>query len=974
MDKQVEVDGLFRNKSIDEIKDAERSLRGEIEKKKEDLRVMVGERYRDLINAADIISQMKVLSEDVHGGINTIQKCCKDFKKRGKIRKRTTSEDIKLGNEEINFYSLATQMELLVGTPEKIWDSLDKQQFLLATQLYLLGYHIVNNSLHIDTGYGNQSDVFANFPILHHQWAAISHFKNSILKGSATSLKDLTLPDKALAESLCSMILLNDLSPRQVYMEFLLARKSAIQDVFHLNQHKSSIKRQICDITSLVILTLQQIFSLFYQPESQTNVQSSVAKGLLYETIHKTTMKGQSDQGDALRWLFGDEFDVLTVARHLPPAVSDFRPKVPNIINVVPLQTIRNGAKEWISGCIADIHEGVEKLLKYVKSIKHLGSIRDSVYEQLSKSRLFFNKVEKFSSDLSSHDAENWNELCDAVLDRRMSIWNELYDELYVRRSKDILDAKFNDAYHSMVQSTDETIAKLQDTIDIADSEYIWDRNVTSYLWNELPGDFPTSGWCMETTQGKLNELSSLTLKAKGCTPALKSLCQVLDDKLKEVVDDSKYLFEEVETNDAARTASPEINRFSFDDDVRIEPFEKFAGVEEKRNYIRDSTIKFIDRFCVHIEEVLDQLQSQLQNLDENDENYQSLYVDRMTLLGRLCMTIPQCCTNLKRLSSPSQDEARPILLQRGSRFNQKKGKTKAGTSTGFDKITEAFARRQNMAFRLWREWLVRKCFEATLKAISSPDHLLVYGTTCWEDISIQEEADTGNKVQSKIRVPSQVSSFVISLLFRVCEETNRIGGHVIGRSLVKELTLGIGNSILSNVDKFVNDNQKITQNQALQFIFDIRFLVLFFGGNSDTKDQEMKSFKMRGNALTTKLEGFVDPFDLDVFTPHMTNFIHRQIQRSWLLLGTISNIDKNSLPLLSNKSSNVSQEQHSTIPLVPNPVRFMLLPISTHQEKTAQGKMEDLKADEMKGNKSNQKPSIKCPLFEHLHQFTLEF
>ena len=27
-----------------------------------------------------------------------------------------------------------------------------------------------------------------------------------------------------------------------------------------------------------------------------------------------------------------------------------------------------------------------------------------------------------------------------------------------------------------------------------------------------------------------------------------------------------------------------------------------------------------------------------------------------------------------------------------------------------------------------------------------------------------------------------KVSSFVISLLFRVCEETNRIGGHVIGR------------------------------------------------------------------------------------------------------------------------------------------------------------------------------------------------
>ena len=38
-------------------------------------------------------------------------------------------------------------------------------------------------------------------------------------------------------------------------------------------------------------------------------------------------------------------------------------------------------------------------------------------------------------------------------------------------------------------------------------------------------------------------------------------------------------------------------------------------------------------RFCVHIEDVLDQLQSQLHKLDENDENYQSLYVDRFSFL-----------------------------------------------------------------------------------------------------------------------------------------------------------------------------------------------------------------------------------------------------------------------------------------------------------------------------------------------------
>ncbi len=39
--------------------------------------------------------------------------------------------------------------------------------------------------------------------------------------------------------------------------------------------------------------------------------------------------------------------------------------------------------------CIADVHEGVEKLLVYIKSVKGLGSIRDTVYDLLMNSRLF---------------------------------------------------------------------------------------------------------------------------------------------------------------------------------------------------------------------------------------------------------------------------------------------------------------------------------------------------------------------------------------------------------------------------------------------------------------------------------------------------------------------------------------------------------------------------------------------------------
>ena len=110
----------------------------------------------------------------------------------------------------------------------QIWSALDNHMYLEAAQLYLLSDHIVNTTININASQlkrGSQRDIFvrkffnfflqqltffstiiktiffifvvmtfyinhfilitsikASFPILHHQWAAISHFRPSILK------------------------------------------------------------------------------------------------------------------------------------------------------------------------------------------------------------------------------------------------------------------------------------------------------------------------------------------------------------------------------------------------------------------------------------------------------------------------------------------------------------------------------------------------------------------------------------------------------------------------------------------------------------------------------------------------------------------------------------------------------------------------------------------------------------------------
>lgn len=71
---------LFERYNTEEIRRIERRVRGDIEQKKEELRQMVGERYRDLIDAADTIGEMRQCSERVVRSVQDMQRFCQLLK------------------------------------------------------------------------------------------------------------------------------------------------------------------------------------------------------------------------------------------------------------------------------------------------------------------------------------------------------------------------------------------------------------------------------------------------------------------------------------------------------------------------------------------------------------------------------------------------------------------------------------------------------------------------------------------------------------------------------------------------------------------------------------------------------------------------------------------------------------------------------------------------------------------------------
>lgn len=74
---------LFERYDSDEIRQIERKVRREIEQKKEELRQMVGERYRDLIDAADTIGEMRQCSASVVRSVEDVHRYCQRLKRGG---------------------------------------------------------------------------------------------------------------------------------------------------------------------------------------------------------------------------------------------------------------------------------------------------------------------------------------------------------------------------------------------------------------------------------------------------------------------------------------------------------------------------------------------------------------------------------------------------------------------------------------------------------------------------------------------------------------------------------------------------------------------------------------------------------------------------------------------------------------------------------------------------------------------------
>ncbi|KAF8326349.1 uncharacterized protein EI90DRAFT_3229915 [Cantharellus anzutake] len=232
---------LFARFSVSEVLALQNRLRirrAEADGKQEELRQMVGERYRDLLQASTSILTMRDSSNRVVSALDSLEEASADsetsaFQSIPHHPRKGERDD---GQLEV-LQSLSAHLKLLMDAPEQLWRLLEKHQHLHASWLFSVSRVVFRNL--VKNGDDEEDSeqpwiskgivVEESFPLAQRQWDAISTFRHQIVLRSTQDLRVWLRTPLETCHTLIALLLLDTISMSESLGLFLSQRSKALK-------------------------------------------------------------------------------------------------------------------------------------------------------------------------------------------------------------------------------------------------------------------------------------------------------------------------------------------------------------------------------------------------------------------------------------------------------------------------------------------------------------------------------------------------------------------------------------------------------------------------------------------------------------------------------------------------------------------------------------------------------------------------
>ncbi|XP_053611473.1 conserved oligomeric Golgi complex subunit 1 isoform X2 [Plodia interpunctella] len=776
----INPEELFQNYFISDVDQVQKKLQYEIERKREELRAMVGERYRDLIHAADTIEEMKVTTSSTLNHITEMIGACRNLHNTHLVGFKFYKKPEQLQSFQFNAnpaQSISLQVKLLLEIPEKIWTSIEVEDYVKATQLFIMARHI-NTGLKLQMGGTSaKPEMQSIWRLVQQQWNSISNFNQTIIDVCREKLQDVDITVEVASSCLVSLYLLDS----QTMVELLntlisLQSNSSLKSTLEFDltkilegDVKAQIKDKIVNGVKIVLKTVVLVYACFVD-----NIGGEVKNKL---------QKLFSKHSQPLIELV--KFTDTAGLKLLPSGISTFRLTPQEPIKLLMSREITDCVQKWGVWVKSFIEDSVQKLLQNITRVKVLHEIREDSF-----------RVETPS---------NWSTICSALAIPEVHVWCHYFQPLLTARVKAIIDNRWVKIYDSF---------KTQILIDMtkvsSESETEKESDINWYVWKDLIGET-----VIESRNDVIKVMNSLmkdmARQDRGFSPTLEKLCQSLDSELQKLLEDLKvYLYQDKKNKDGIL--------FSYDEEEDLD--QMYIDKGDIVVFLRDVADKNIQSMLQYIKVCFEE-----QTLQSTDiqRKITAIYT------ARFIQAIPNLMPHLRKIYIPEQNhlEFENIDDNASKRWSNLCDMLKENYIYCWSKWVDiAMAKVQDLTKDLPQEF--------TLEA--NVDYLMMQ----WDVIKIEEKDEEGTSIESIIKVPAGPSLKLQEFLYSNSRILDEVVPHTLPVEIHTMFIENVTNITLAHYDKVIRGNETdINQRCALQLLMDVRHLTMLLVPRENKKSME---------------------------------------------------------------------------------------------------------------------------------------
>ncbi|KAL3642722.1 hypothetical protein CASFOL_013537 [Castilleja foliolosa] len=939
-----DAESLFRLKPISEIRSVEAATRKQIQEKSEELRQLVGNRYRDLIDSADSIVIMKSSCESISANISAVH---------GAILHSLSTPEIPItphasSNNPIGarIYGIACRVKYLVDTPENIWGCLDESMFLESSARYIRARHVHFNLLdRKDNNNSNRNNVLSNFPLLQHQWQIVEGFKVQISQRSRERLLDQSSKHgiDAYADALAAIAIIDELEPKQVLALFIDSRKSIISQKLSAccrdgHADSSDLISVFCDVLKIIQITVCQVGELFL------HVLHDMP--LFYKTVLDTPPASQ---------LFGgipnpdEEVKLWNL----------FKDKLKSNMVLLGSDFISKTCSDWLRNCGKEITSKISGryLIDVVGSGSELSLAEKLIRDTMDSKQVLEGSLEWLESVFGSEIELPWRRTRELVLGEDSDIWDDIFEEAFVQRMKGIIDLQF-DELHRVVNVVESVQSIAKPSGDQNDSEVYLNR-------------FQSSGgvWFVKPNGKKLVSTPGTKSHQPQENDFLSCLGSYFGSEVSRIKDAVDNCCQNVLKDLLCFLESPNAPR----------------RLMNMAPYVQNKCSEGLSAILMELKNELDHLYSGLENENRDEKSSFSyvILVERSLFIGRLLFAFQKharhisvvlgsprswvsevtsatlsptgsknfrVASDLKMIDSPGKrvfdSSMKPTTLVTAALFG-----VDDRLSPHLEELRQTTQDLCVRAYSLWISWVCTELSNMLSRNLKRDDALSSSAPVRgWEDTVIkQQEKSSEDQSEMKISLPSMPSLYVTSFLFYACEEIHRVGGHVLDKTILQNFATKLLDKVLGTYDEFMSAEEvlksQVSEKGVLQVLFDLRFAAdILSGGDFHTNkeaseiasvisplrrkqrsQQPYSLIEQRTKELVNRLSQRLDPIDWLTYEPYLWENERQAYLRHAVLFGFFVQLNRIHVDAVQKLPTN-SESNIMRCSVVP---RFKYLPIS---------------------------------------------